>query len=309
MAAEAHPPMPGETLDPAHGALIAALCQISETYGRGICREPQRVAAMLRDLCPDRRRESFLLVSALKENVVADLLGGLDSVPEDILVARGALKLRENLGLTEVSARWAVESWIPACRILYATPERPLRVSGGSSEEPADAPPATTPERPRIDWVWLGCCAAAMACAAALTVNVGWFAFHHYWNSLQGWLAETGLMSGGLAASAGGLYAAARQFRGRKAPDQRLLDVNRSAAAMLVEVAALLTLPLAPVLSIALWAAEWIGALHVAGQPHDLTFQLGRILQTLVIGLFLYFWMKQMITIQGRIASSMVRSR
>src|SRR5262249_47567153 len=122
-------------------------------------------------------------------------------------------------------------------------------------------------------------------------------------------LTETGLMSVGLAASTGGLYAAARQFRKRKAPDQRLLDVNRSAAAMLVEVAALLALPLAPTLSLALWSAEWVGGLHISGQPHDLTFQLGRILQTLVLGLCLYLWMKQMITIQGRIASSMVRSR
>jgi hypothetical protein len=78
---------------------------------------------------------------------------------------------------------------------------------------------------------------------------------------------------------------------------------------MLVEVVTLLVLPLASVLALALWAAEWVGWLHFTGQPHDLSFHLGRILESLVLGLFLFFWVRSMTVIQGRIASSMVRRR
>ena len=78
---------------------------------------------------------------------------------------------------------------------------------------------------------------------------------------------------------------------------------------MLVEVLTLLCLPMVPVLSAGLWAAEWIGELHIAGRSHDLSFQFGNILQSLVVGFFLYRWWKTMTVVQGRIASSMVRSR
>jgi hypothetical protein len=58
-----------------------------------------------------------------------------------------------------------------------------------------------------------------------------------------------------------------------------------------------------------LWAAEWLGELHFAGRAHDLSFHFGNILESLLIGFFLYRWWKMMTVVQGRIASSMVRSR
>jgi hypothetical protein len=67
---------------------------------------------MLHDLCPEQSRESFLLVAALRQRVVLDMVGKLDSLPEEVLVARGSGRLRDNLGLAEDSARWAVESWL-----------------------------------------------------------------------------------------------------------------------------------------------------------------------------------------------------
>ena len=107
----------------------------------------------------------------------------------------------------------------------------------------------------------------------------------------------------------GGLAAIAHGLRKRTPPDHRLLNPSRSAAALLAEVLVLLVLPLVPVIALALWAGEWTGELHLEGQPHDLTFQLGRILQSLVLALFLYKWVDLMVVIQGRIASSMVRRR
>jgi hypothetical protein len=286
----------------------AALLKISETYGRGICREPRRVAAMLRDLCPEQSRESFLAIAALQEHVVSDMIASLDSTPEEILVARGLGRLRDNLGLTEDSARWAVESWLPACRILANTPERPLSfdVPEPAGEGFGDA--LSSPER-AIDWKWLGLCLAATVCSAAAICTVARCAFFHFWNTFSGWLTETAVLAAGLMFAGCGLALVARGIARRRAPNQRALDPNRAAGAMLVEVITLLALPLVPVSTIGLWAFEWAGGLHVSGQPHDLSFHLGRILQSQVIALFLYYWLPLTVKVQGKIASSMVRLR
>lgn len=310
MAAEPHAAL-GEVAQPPREDLRVALCRISETYGRGICRQPQRVAAMLRDLCPEQRRENFLLVAALKEGVVSDLVSSLDSVPEELLLARGAGKLREHLGLSEDSARWSVESWLPACRVLATAPDKPLRF-----DEPEPAPEPDIPALPdappvarSLDWTWLGLCAAALACSAIAVFTMVRATFFHTWTNFGGWLMETGVLASGLAAAGFGLALIARAIGARKAPNQRALDPNRAAGAMMIEVLTLLSLPLVPVISVAMWAAEWIGQLHIVGQPHNLEFQFGRILQSLVLALFLYRWMPLMTAIQGKIASSMVRAR
>jgi hypothetical protein len=290
--------------------LRAILCRLSETYGRGICREPQRVAAMLGDLCPERRRESFLIVSALRERVVADLVASIDTVPEDILVTRGIRTLCDHLGLAEDSARWAVESWLPASRVLATAPDRPLRFAVEEVETPADpaieAPPT---QRQNVDWAWLGWCVAAIACSGMALATVAFAALFHAWASFGGWLLQVGRMAAGLAGAGFGLALVVRAIEGRPAPDQRVLDPNRAGGAMLIEVLTLLALPMAPVLSVTLWAAEWIGELHIAGRPHDLSFQLANILQSLLLAWFLYHWWRMMTIVQGRIASSMVRSR
>jgi hypothetical protein len=286
----------------------AALLKISETYGRSICREPRRVAAMLRDLCPEQSRESFLAVAALQEQVVSDMVVSLDSTPQEILVARGTRRLRDSLGLTEDAARWAVESWLPACRILAAAPERPL-----SCDAPEDAVECFTgaagDTEQAIDWGWLGLCIAATLCSGAAICTVARCAFFHFWSDFSGWLIETAVLTSGLAFAGCGLALVARAMSRRDAPNQRALDPNRAAGAMLVEVMTLLTLPLVPVSTVGLWACEWAGALHISGQPHDLSFHLGRILQSELIAIFLYNWLSLSVKVQGKIASSMVRRR
>ena len=290
--------------------LRMVLCRISETYGRGICRHPRRVAAMLLDLCPGQRRESFLLASALKEGVVTDIITSLDSMPDEMLVARGVDKLREHLGLSEDSARWSVESWLPACRVLLTAPDRPLRFEseGSSDSEPLEPEPELGPPK-ALDWAWIGLCLAALACSSVAVLTVARSTFFHYWSTFGGWMVQTVVLSAGLALAASGLALTAAGIGRRAVPNQRLLDPNRAAGAMLMEVLALVALPLVPVLSVGMWAAEWAGELHLAGQTHDLAFHFGRILQSLILAWFLHYWLPIMTAIQGRIASSMVRSR
>ena len=288
--------------------LRRSLGRLVEHHGRAICREPQRLEAMLRDLCPNHRREIFLLVAAVREQIVTEMLHSVDVLADEIVVARGSRKLCETLGLAESSARWAIEAWLPASRLMAAMPDMPPQFEMAPVEDDPGEP-AAEEGGPAFDWRWIGLCAAAIACALEGTAAAGYLAFRHPWTSLEGWLLSTLALGAGLAISGFGLAAVARGLRGLAAPDHRRLKANRAAAAMLLEVVVLLVLPLVPVAVVALWAGEWVLQLHLEGGPHDLSFQLGRILQSLVLVFYLFWWLRVGIGVQGRIASSMVRSR
>jgi len=80
-------------------------------YGRAICDEPKRCEALLRDFCPEYKREVNVLISALKERVAAELMTASDALPKEFLIERLTKRLYDNLGIAEEFARWAVESW------------------------------------------------------------------------------------------------------------------------------------------------------------------------------------------------------
>lgn len=290
-------------------APVRALCQLSETYGRALCRDPQRVEAMLRDLCPGNKREIFLLVSALKEQIVPDLMSTHEGAPEEVVVSRSRRKLSDNLGITEESAGWAVDSWLQASRILAITPDIPLPVYGPSQFEDITISGQTRAAQTGLDWIWLALCLAAILSCALATFTVGWFALHHDMTTFRAWTTETALFTAGLAISGISLYLIARQFQNRRVPNHWISNPNLGAAAMLCEVLVILALPVVPVATIALWAGEWAQGWHVSGQPHDLSFHLGRILQSLLFALFLWRWIVAMISIQGRLGSSAIGRR
>jgi len=91
---------------------------IISQFGREICDEPRRCEAMLRDLCPENRLEINLLTGAARERVAADLMTASDTVPKEILLARLARRLCDNLGVREEFAQWAVESWALALGVI-----------------------------------------------------------------------------------------------------------------------------------------------------------------------------------------------
>jgi len=289
---------------------LEALCRLSETYGRALCREPQRVEAMLRDLCPEHKREIFLLVSALKEQIVPDLMsvqiGAVGGVPEEIIVSRSRRKLADNLGLNEESATWAVDSWLQASRILAATPDIPLPVYGNAQYEDT-----TVSEAPQsgLDWIWLALCFATVLISAFSVTVAGWFALHHDTSTFESWAKDTAAFALGLASGYGALWLIAKQFLTRRIPNHWIPNPNLGAAAMLCEVMTILALPAVPVAAVALWAGEWLQSLHISGHPHDLTFHLGRILQSLFLVAFLWKWIVSTVRIQGRLGTSTIGRR
>lgn len=87
------------------------LNQIVTEYSPSLYEDPQRVEAILRDLCGEYKSELHALLDALKDGVVKDLMTSSETVPLQILLARLAQRLQEEAALEEKAARWAVESW------------------------------------------------------------------------------------------------------------------------------------------------------------------------------------------------------
>ncbi len=88
------------------------LCEIINHHGTALCSDINRFEELLHDMCSgEYRREVFLLVSALKEGVVTDLLNSPKDITLDALYARLTKRLYDNLGFDKVLIEWAVQSW------------------------------------------------------------------------------------------------------------------------------------------------------------------------------------------------------
>jgi formylglycine-generating enzyme required for sulfatase activity len=118
------------------------LCELLTKHGVSLCADPRRCEALLRDYCGRHKREIFILISALKERVAAELEHA--TPPLTLLMASLAERLHANLGLTEEFAWWAVESWALALGVI----DRPLGMPGASPE--IAMPPPRRAERPSL---------------------------------------------------------------------------------------------------------------------------------------------------------------
>ncbi len=115
-----------------------ALCQLLAEYGRALCTDPSRCEALLQHRCGQHKREIFVLISALREGVVEELAACRRNTPPALLVPRLAQRLRDNLGLAEEFAEWAVASWAQA---LEALPDsEPTGPGAGTRRPPAQTP-------------------------------------------------------------------------------------------------------------------------------------------------------------------------
>jgi hypothetical protein len=118
------------------------LSRIIAKHGTEICAAPKRVEAMLRDLCGTYRREINIIMGALEERVVTDLTAAGNSVPRDVLMARLAARLRDNLAYTPEAARWGVETWAVALGVFSEAElkERMRKESAASGQDNAPTP-------------------------------------------------------------------------------------------------------------------------------------------------------------------------
>ena len=120
-----------------------ALCQLIAKYGREATGDARRCEALLRDFCPQHRREANVLVSALKERVPAELLSSSVGLPKSVMLARLSKRLHDNVGIDECFARWAVDSWALALGTISATELTPsTRIENEKDHSPLVLIPA-----------------------------------------------------------------------------------------------------------------------------------------------------------------------
>lgn len=95
------------------------LREIVARHGRAVIEDARRCEGLLRDYCGAYRREVSVLVMALEERVVEDMLAApASTTPREVLLARLSVRLCDHLALSEPAARWAVDSWALALGVI-----------------------------------------------------------------------------------------------------------------------------------------------------------------------------------------------
>lgn len=103
---------------------VRALARLLADRGMGVVRDPELCESLLTAACGRHRKEFFLLVTALRNRVVPDLLVKGPGQPVERVVARLGRRLHKSLGLVEEAAVWAVRAWAEALG-LYGPPGTP----------------------------------------------------------------------------------------------------------------------------------------------------------------------------------------
>jgi hypothetical protein len=85
------------------------LREIVSLFGPQVAADAEKCERLLKDCCPEHRREINALVSAIKEGVVGRLTTG--EQPTNDIIRLLSKKLEEDIGLNSDLSRWAVESW------------------------------------------------------------------------------------------------------------------------------------------------------------------------------------------------------
>ena len=142
--------------------------QVSETlailirkYGTSLIGEPRRLEGLLRDMCGEHRREIFVVISAMKAQVAAELLTLSYGMPLEIHMARLKKRLVEDLAFADDAASWAVWTWINALGLngaqTWTNQFGKIHIgnndglTSGNEGKKAEMPPAFSQNQPEIN--------------------------------------------------------------------------------------------------------------------------------------------------------------
>jgi WD40 repeat protein len=87
------------------------LREIVHRHGRPLLSDPRLCESLLKDYFGQYKKEIFILVCAVREQVAANLLTSREGVPQEMLHTLLVKRLQNNLALTEEASKWAVETW------------------------------------------------------------------------------------------------------------------------------------------------------------------------------------------------------
>jgi len=108
------------------------LKEIIGNQGIGIIEDQKRLENLLRDYCPQNRREVRALIDALKEGVPEEIKAGGKGL-DNLLRARLVKRLQDNVGLNDELIRWSIDSWSEALGVKCEVVKKP---DAGSKEVP-----------------------------------------------------------------------------------------------------------------------------------------------------------------------------
>ncbi len=109
------------------------------------------------DRCGQYRKEINVLMAALQERILADLQSSQTSVPVAVLIPRLIKRLHDEQGLDEQAARWSVESWALALRVISESdletidPGKASPVNSSTINSNRVDQPAAQPTKPTVD--------------------------------------------------------------------------------------------------------------------------------------------------------------
>ena len=100
------------------------LSELLTNHGLDLCDDSKKLEGLLKDsLRNEHKRETFVLISALREGVAHELRGSTSGMPSVALAVILTRQLCDNLALDEAAARWSVESWALALGIVITQPK------------------------------------------------------------------------------------------------------------------------------------------------------------------------------------------
>ncbi len=109
------------------------LKEILSQVGNGLVTgDPKRLEGLLRDNCPECKREVHLLVVTLKAGLAADVLTISAAESWESLCSRWVHRLTRDFAITDVASRWVVETWGAALGVAGRLPKRPERDAGNT---------------------------------------------------------------------------------------------------------------------------------------------------------------------------------
>lgn len=151
------------------------LCDLIERHGRELVREPKRLEGMLNDACAGQHRGARrVLLDAVQERVVEELLALGPSEQVEVVVGRARQRLIDNLAVAPDAAQWAIQAWAAALQVSGAMVPVPdfgqLTISLFSGESDTDSSaPIAVPTHPTPSPVRSGNLAAKVRNAQADT--------------------------------------------------------------------------------------------------------------------------------------------
>ncbi|MEN6443895.1 MAG: HEAT repeat domain-containing protein [Methanoregula sp.] len=105
-------------------SMEAILKRLLVQHGFSVARNATRCEGLLRDTCPDRSREIFILTNAVRQRIPDDLHAPRHSLPLSLMKGFLAKRLCNELGFSDTAARWAVDCWAAALDLeeMHETP-------------------------------------------------------------------------------------------------------------------------------------------------------------------------------------------